>query len=271
MGQDGSYFAFFGPEWTLVLAAVLVLCGHFLRLRPFRSMPLGWLVLISLLVSALLTSALLLSFGGTVQNLRAVGVIVCVSSMFIGHLMALRERDAKRLLFSSGVGNVGMLLLPLSYAWGTVEGNSFSAEWFYFAALILIHIGLIAAIVLIARTVGHTLLKGFSGLYYRAPWMSAAVAVLLLSLAAMPFTGGFLGKWLVLLDIVQAGSYTSAALVIFVSALSSFYCFRLLWFMYMRSGGESQFVHGNKLLQIILWSCAFLTVIMGICPGIFLK
>lgn len=118
--------------------------------------------------------------------------VVAATAMIWGNTVALRQKNVKRLLAYSGIANAGYLLVPLAVHINLVQVDNFSKFFFYLTAYILMNIGAFAVLLIIERSTGDEEIKGFAGLYYRAPWTSAAAVILLLSLAGIPVSAGFL-------------------------------------------------------------------------------
>src|SRR5690606_27814314 len=119
--------------------------------------------------------------------------ILAASAMIIGNLLALRQRNMKRLLAYSGVANAGYLLVPLAAQLSAFHMNNFAEMYYYMAAYFLMNIGAFAVFAAVSKAAGNEEMSGFAGLYYRAPWTAVAMVLIVLSLSGLPVTGGFFG------------------------------------------------------------------------------
>lgn len=124
-----------------------------------------------------------------------------VLTMIVGNLMALPQTDLKRLLAYSGIGNAGYLLVGL--ASHNVTGAE--AMLFYLLPYGLSVMAAFAVIMRVADTNDVATLKDLNGLVKRSPGLAALFVVAMLSLAGIPLTGGFVGKFYLL----QAALYAS--------------------------------------------------------------
>ncbi len=99
------------------------------------------------------------------------------------------------------------------------------------------NIGAFAVVMAVAqRGERHENLSDFAGLASRSPWLAAAMAVFMFSLAGFPPTGGFLAKLFVFRAAVAAGHAELAVIGVLCSLVSVFYYLRVVYYMYMREG-----------------------------------
>ncbi|MBU5440938.1 NADH-quinone oxidoreductase subunit N [Paenibacillus sp. MSJ-34] len=194
-------------------------------------------------------------------------LIVAAIAMIVGNAAALRQRNVKRLLALSGVANAGYMLVPIGVSMISIHASNFSELIFYLFAYLLMNIGAFAVVMAVSRAAGHNDVKGFAGLYYRAPYTAVAMTILLLSFAGIPLTGGFIGKVFIVLGAVQMHAYWIAAIMIVTAVISLYYYFGIIRQMYMRSDGEEREIKLTAPLGITIWVCAVATVAIGIFPN----
>jgi NADH-quinone oxidoreductase subunit N len=182
------------------------------------------------------------------SNLRAPGIvdgagapvlawavaILSAASMIAGNLIALREERVKRMLAGSSIAQVGYLLVAL------VAGGEYGAgaALFYLAVYSLATLGAFACVAAISgpdREAGAR--EDYRGLARRRPLAAAVMTASLLSLAGMPLTAGFIGKFMLLSAGMRAGTIALAILLALNSAVSLFYYLRLVSLMYRREEG----------------------------------
>jgi NADH-quinone oxidoreductase subunit N len=199
-------------------------------------------------------------------------LVIAAAAMLIGTVSALRQKQAKRLLALSGVANAGYLLVPIAISVTIVHSNNFSEFAFYLVAYLLMNVGAFAVVTVIARSSGHEELKGFSGLYYRAPWTAAAMLIFILSLSGLPITGGFFGKLFILLGAASVKAYWLVAIMAVSTVISYYFYFGIIRQMFMRSNGdEEDVVTVPAVTGVVIWICAAATVALGILPGPLMK
>jgi NADH-quinone oxidoreductase subunit N len=191
--------------------------------------------------------------------------VLAAAAMIVGNLLALRQRNMKRLLAYSGVANAGYLLVPLAEQMSNYHVNNFSELYYYLIAYFLMNIGAVA--VLSAVSGGdNDEMNAFAGLYHRAPATAIAMVVLVLSLAGLPVTAGFFGKLYILLGALHVGLHWLAVVMIVTSVISYYYYFSIVRQMFMRPGPDDKPVRVNAAQGIVIWLTAAATVLLGFFP-----
>src|SRR6185503_5885395 len=121
--------------------------------------------------------------------------------MIVGNLVALAQRQLKRMLAYSSVAHAGYLLTAVTAA------NSAGAGAFLFYAITytLMTVGAFAVLAAVGQNGERDLLvEDLSGLARQRPWLALAIAIFMLSLLGFPGTAGFMGKWYILQAILTA-------------------------------------------------------------------
>lgn len=196
--------------------------------------------------------------------------VMAAVAMIAGNVMALRQKNMKRLLAYSGIANAGYLLVPIATHFSFSHASNFTEFYYYAVAYGLMNLGAFAILMMVEATSGSAELKGFAGMYYRAPWTAFAVVLIVLSLAGLPLTAGFFGKLFIVLGAIQTQAYWLAAVMVVTSVISYFYYFAIIRQMFMRSEIDSETLVWTLPLQITLWTCAAAGVILGFFPGLLL-
>jgi NADH-quinone oxidoreductase subunit N len=195
----------------------------------------------------------------------AITVLAAVA-MIAGNLLALRQKNMKRLLAYSGVANSGYLLVPIGIEFTQVHFANFSELIYYLIAYLFMNLGAFAVVMAVGQSSGHNELSGFAGLYYRAPWTAIAMIILVLSLSGIPITAGFVGKLYILTGTLLVHKYWLATVMIGTSVISFYYYFGVIRQMFMRSIGETGEVKAALPLIITIWTSAIVTVLLGLFP-----
>jgi len=192
--------------------------------------------------------------------------ILAASAMIIGNLLALKQRNMKRLLAYSGVANAGYLLVPLAAQLSAFHMNNFAEMYYYMAAYFLMNIGAFAVFTAVSKAAGHEEMSGFAGLYYRAPWTAVAMVLIVLSLSGLPVTGGFFGKLYILVGSLQMGMVWLALIMIITSIISYYYYFAIVKQMFMRTADTAGDIRLTAPQAITIWLTALAGVLMGFFP-----
>ncbi|UJF33266.1 NADH-quinone oxidoreductase subunit N [Paenibacillus hexagrammi] len=197
--------------------------------------------------------------------------VTAAIAMVAGNFIALKQTNLKRLLAYSGIANAGYLLVPIGTYFSPAHYGNFSEFIFYLIAYVFMNLGAFAVLIAMERAEGHTELKGFAGLYYRAPWTALGMVLIILSLTGIPISGGFFGKLYIILGTMQTHQYWLGALMIATSVVSFYYYFGLVRQMFMRADHESVEVRIAAPLCISIWLCALAGLALGFVPHLVLK
>lgn len=190
--------------------------------------------------------------------------VLAVLSMVGGNLLALVQRDIKRMLAYSGIAHMGYLLIPLV----TLDGESWRAVLVYLLAYALMNGGAFAVVALLyARAGEQHLISELSGWGQRFPLLAACLTICLLSLGGIPPTLGFLGKYMVFLHGIRNGHLALVLIGVLTSLLGVYYYLRVVYNLYMKP--ETKRPEG---LAIDVWGrvaatlAALGTILLGIWP-----
>lgn len=199
--------------------------------------------------------------------------VLAATAMIVGNALALRQRNMKRLLAYSGVANAGYFLVPIGNAFGDnfLHLSGFVELFYYMLAYLFMTMGAFGVLVAVSKAAGHEEMRGFSGLYYRAPYTAVAMVVLLISLAGLPVTGGFFGKFYIILGTVSLQTYWLALIMIATSVMSFYYYFSIIRQMFMRSGQEGQAVRMPWPVGAVVWISVAATLILGFFPTVVIE
>ncbi|WP_103109782.1 NADH-quinone oxidoreductase subunit NuoN [Brevibacillus reuszeri] len=190
--------------------------------------------------------------------------LMAAASMIIGNTMAIRQTNVKRMMAYSGIAQAGYLLVPF------VPPTTlfFSEVIFYLFAYLLVSFGAFAVIMVVAQEQQTEDLKGFAGLYHRSPIMAVAMSIFLLSLAGIPVTAGFFGKFYLFMGALAQENYWLSAIMIVTSVISYYYYFGIIRQMYMRPGTTEARLAVPKGIWVFVLVMAVATVFFGAFPGL---
>ncbi|MGI8924813.1 MAG: NADH-quinone oxidoreductase subunit N [Fimbriimonadales bacterium] len=169
-------------------------------------------------------------------DLRAVWLpivmMLAVLTMTVGNLVALVQKDAKRILGYSSIAHAGYVLVALA-AYGSLKGSADAVGYntlaYYLISYGVMTVGAFAVLSLSARNGQEgTQLDDFNGMYQRSPFLAAAMIIFMASLAGIPLTAGFLGKFLIFKDALSADLLWLALVLAVNSVISAFYYLRIV-------------------------------------------
>lgn len=198
-------------------------------------------------------------------------VAVAVLTMTLGNLTALRQTNIKRLIAYSSIAQAGYILIGLVAVFAGT-GRTFTGVngvLIYLLAYLFTNIGVFAVITAIETATGKVELSEYAGLVRRAPWLAGLLLIFLLSLAGIPPTAGFLGKFFVFGAAVQQGMWVLVAIAAINSVVAAFYYLNIVRYMFFvpaeKAGGDA--VPVGLPLQIALGVTAVMTLLLGVIPG----
>ena len=170
--------------------------------------------------------------GAVAAKWSQVVALLAVLSMAVGNLLALVQRDIKRMLAYSGIAHMGYLLLALV----VLDRASLGPVLVYLLAYVLMNAGAFAVVTLLYSRPGEQhLVNDLAGHGYRHPLLAACLAVCMLSLGGIPPTAGFFGKYVVFLDAVGDGLIGLAVFGVVMSLVGVFYYLRVVYVLYMKA------------------------------------
>lgn len=169
---------------------------------------------------------------GLVADWRPVLWVIAALTMLVGTVVAVTQNDVKRLLAYSSVAHAGFLLTGVI----AVGSAGVSATLFYLAAYAVSTVGVFAVAGLVRGPDGAEIgdLRAWSGLGRRQPLVAGAFAVLLLALAGIPLTSGFIAKFAVFSAAVAGGAVTLVVIGVLTSAIAASFYVRVIVVMFFR-------------------------------------
>ncbi|MEW5806383.1 MAG: NADH-quinone oxidoreductase subunit N [Acidobacteriota bacterium] len=217
------------------------------------------------------------SFGEEAVKWVSVLTLLSIITMSFGNLVALAQRNIKRMLAYSSIAHAGYLLIAVVVTGISIDGVNglsagVSAIVYYLLAYALMTIGAFAAASLIGRGTeeyeeGYEL-ENYSGLGYRRPLLAAAMSIFLLSLTGIPPTAGFIGKFYVFKAAIEMKLYVLAIVGILNSVIAAYYYLRVIVHMYMKEPALPGEVSKPGFSASVALAIAVLfTFILGTVPG----
>jgi NADH-quinone oxidoreductase subunit N len=188
-------------------------------------------------------------------------IIIAIITLFIGNITALYQQSFKRMLAYSSISHAGYLLFAII----ALGASSASAILTYASAYSIASIIAFGALILIQQQTGNDNFESFNGLGKRNPFLAVVLTIAMLSLAGIPLTAGFIGKFFVF-NMVLGQYHTWLAVVAVINAIISiFYYFRVIVAMYFRSAEREQ-VTVPSYYVVVMGLAALATIIIGVYP-----
>ncbi len=195
--------------------------------------------------------------------------LVATASMVWGNLAALTQQNVKRMLAYSSIAHAGYVLIGVL----SLSEIGLWAVVFYVLTYIFVTLGAFGTVILLERKeyAGETC-EDYSGLARRAPFLAAMMLLFLLALTGIPPTGGFVGKVYLFASAVQSGWAWVAVVGVVTSAISLYYYFRVVVYMYLRDSTDAAPAPlPSRAIVGAIALCALATLVMGVYPGPFIE
>jgi len=162
---------------------------------------------------------------------------ISVLTMFVGNLIAIGQQSLKRMLAASGIVHTGYLLIALVAV--STKDFTGSVIAYYLAAYAAGTLGIFCALSYLGGAgESRKTFDDFKGLAKARPYSAAAISIFLLSMAGIPPTAGFMGKFYIITSAIDAGQVALAVLGIVSSIISMWYYLRLIITMYFHEAEE---------------------------------
>ena len=195
--------------------------------------------------------------------------VLAVASILLGNLLALTQSNLKRLLGYSSIAHFGYLLVALIAS----KGMATEAIGVYLTTYIVSSLGAFGVITLMS-TPYHgrdaDALFEYRGLFWRRPYLTAVLTLMMLSLAGIPLTAGFIGKFYIITVGVQAQLWWLLGTLVLGSAIAVFYYLRVIVTLFMQEHTslthDAQHDWGQRAGGIMLLAIAGITFLLGVYP-----
>ena len=194
--------------------------------------------------------------------------IIAIASMLVGNLLALRQTNIKRLLAYSSIAHMGYFLVAAVV--GGILGRT--AATYYLAAYVTTILGAFGCLTVLSSATPREeqTFDDIRGLFWRRPQIASVFTAMLLSLAGIPLTAGFLGKFYVLTAGASAAAWTLILVLIASSTIGLVYYLRVIVAMFTESEGsveEDQRTMPGITPGIVLCVLVFGLLLLGVYPG----
>jgi NADH-quinone oxidoreductase subunit N len=197
---------------------------------------------------------------------QALTVGVAIATMTLGNLAAITQSNIKRFFGYSTISHVGYLLLGLVAA-ADGNGDGLRAIVIYLIVYAFMNLGAFAVIIMMRRKdiIGDEI-DDLSGLMSRSPALALLMLIFLLSLAGIPPTAGFIGKYYIFLSLVETGHYYLAVLGVAYAVVALYYYFRIVVVMFMKKPLDEVPYATSLGVRVALGVTLALTLLIGIYP-----
>ena len=205
-----------------------------------------------------------------IESIKTILIVIAVMSILVGNLLAVKQVNIKRILAYSSIAHFGYLILAVV----TTSFLSLTSVSLYVLTYVLTTIGAFGAVALMSSPYNNTdeaeTLADYRGLFWRRPVLTATLTVMMLSLAGIPLTAGFIGKFMLIMTVVSEAHWFFAAMIIVGSGIGLYYYLRVMIVMYMtppeipRIDADKHW--GQKVGGIMVLLAALAVLVIGVYP-----
>lgn len=206
---------------------------------------------------------------GALQSdvLRTIIAVLAAISIIVGNLLAVQQTSIKRLLAYSSIAHFGYLLVPLA------GGVAVEAVTVYLVTYVVTSLGAFGVVTLMSspyKGQDADQLFNYRGLFWRRPYLTAVMTVMMLSLAGIPVTAGFIGKFYIVAAGVSAQLWLLLGLVVVGSAVGLYYYLRVMVTMFLPEPGMHRYDApkdwGSRAGGVMVLGMAVLVLLLGMYP-----
>lgn len=190
--------------------------------------------------------------------------VLAALTIIIGNLIALTQKDVKRLLAYSSIAQAGYILA------GLVAANAYGLKGVLFYAMLYVfsNTGAFAVATAVEVDTGSTDIASFAGLSKRSPLLAAVMTICMLSLAGIPPLAGFAGKFYLFSGAVQSGYLWLAFIGLIMSMISVYYYLQVAKVMYIGEEAKpDEKMEVSGAARLAMWMCLLGTIFLGVYPA----
>ena len=275
-----NFFQTADPHNPLLTVAFILLMaglGFKLALAPFHAWApdvyqgaptpvAAWLSVAPKAATLMALVRIFWAMGPVAQHAGWMHIVAMLSilSMIIGNAVAIAQRDLKRMLAYSGIAHVGYMMIAML----TVREDSVAAVAVYAVTYALMNVGAFGVVSMLAKNQNDPqTLDDIAGLGFRRPFYGLALSVCMFSLSGLPPTAGFVSKFYIFKTAVESGHSTVALIGILTSIVSVYYYLRVVYFLYMKEGGEGETAIDSGVFGVAALTISIVGILLiGIYP-----
>ena len=189
-------------------------------------------------------------------------IAASILSMTYGNIVAIAQKNMKRLLAYSGIAQIGNILIGL--ATGTKMGSD--ALLFYLVTYLFANLGAFAIVIAVSEAIGSEEIDDYSGLGRRSPFLAFSMLIFLLSLAGVPPLAGFIGKLYIFVAAIKEGLYLLIAVGLINIVISMYYYLIVVKRMYVTEPHDRSPVKVSGPIKVVVYVCLIGTLAIGVYP-----
>jgi NADH-quinone oxidoreductase subunit N len=190
-------------------------------------------------------------------------LVITILTLFIGNITALYQTNFKRMLAFSSISHAGYMLFAIV----ALGASSVNSVFVYAAAYSIASIIAFAVLILVKEQTGGENFENFNGLGKKNPFLAFVLTVAMLSLAGIPLTAGFIGKFFMFSTALQQYHVWLIVLAVINAIIGIFYYFRVIVAMYFRDTERNE-LNSTGYYKFVLSVSVIATIVLGIYPSL---
>jgi NADH-quinone oxidoreductase subunit N len=194
----------------------------------------------------------------TLPQIQRLIVLIALLTLIYGNLAALPQANLKRLLAYSSIAHAGYLLIGVACFDAAAIG-------FYLTAYLLMTLLSFAVLIIVAQQTGEKI-ADFDGLAKRSPFLAFAMLIGMISLAGVPFTAGFLGKFFIFYAAIAQHQTALVVVGVITVGCGFYYYLKVVRAMYWQSADKSDQIPVNALSRLAISVLIIATIWLGVYP-----
>ncbi|QBQ39862.1 NADH-quinone oxidoreductase subunit N [Sphingobacterium psychroaquaticum] len=187
---------------------------------------------------------------------------VVIITLFIGNITALMQSSFKRMMAYSSISHAGYMLFALVSISVTSAASMFTYAFAYSLASVIAF----AILILVKRETGSDQFESFNGLGKRKPGLALAMTVAMLSLAGIPLTAGFIGKFMMFNQVMGGYNIVLLLLAVVNAAIGVYYYLHVVVNMYFKDADGEMQIQIPTSYKVVLTLAVALTILIGVYP-----
>jgi len=196
---------------------------------------------------------------------------MAIASMLLGNWLALQQKSLKRLMAYSAIAHMGYVLVAGVIAMGIDHSLVLEGVSYYLLAYLVASILIFAVLTLLSRLDDQQdvdELPQLQGLFWQHPWLASIMTIAFLSLAGMPITIGFIGKFYLLTLAIKLSAWWLVTAMLVGSAVGLYYYLRVTFTLFAPAKSDINQASGAYITKIWIGFIAAGLLILGILPGL---
>jgi len=202
-------------------------------------------------------------------NWGLIFAVLAAIGMTLGNVAALPQTNIKRMLGYSSIAQAGYLMVGLATMGVSPAADVLgrSGVLFFLASYAVANLGAFIAIIAISNKLDSDLIQDYSGMIKRAPLLTLALTLCLISLIGMPPAAGFMAKFYIFSGAVQHGLLWLIIIAVLNSVISAYYYLRVVKVMWFGEPASEEKVPSSGALRVALALSCLGVLLLGIIPG----